>query len=321
MATSDKNEIYLSASPHFFKAITTQKIMLAVALSLLPLIIYGTVIFGLHALLVIIVAAISAVFFEWAIQKLFKKPVLIFDGSALVTGLLLALSLPSTTPIWMVILGSLVSIVIAKEFFGGIGSNVFNPALIGRGFLFVSFPQALGSTWFNPLTDAISSATILSKIKEGSVRFSHADFFNYFIGDHAGCIGETSIALIFLAGIILTLTKIIDWRAPVAMIASVALFTLFAGKDPLQAVLTGGLVFGAVFMATDYTSAPVTPWGRIIFGLGCGIITFLIRQFGGYPEGVMFSILIMNALTPFLNKIIGRKYGYPKKVFFKGVKK
>ena len=211
----------------------------------------------------------------------------------------------------MTVLGALFAIVIAKEFFGGIGSNVFNPALAGRAFLFVSFPAAMGARWIDPATDAVSAATVLSQIKEGSASFSAADYLQYFTGNRAGCIGETSAALILLAAAFLLVIKIIDWRAPLSMIVFAAVPSFIAGGDIVASVLTGGLLFGAVFMATDYSTAPVTPYGRFVFGALCGLITFLIRKFGGYPEGVMFSILITNAITPFLNKIIGRKYGHP----------
>ena len=228
-------------------------------------------------------------------------------------GILLALVLPPTTPVWMTILGSAFAIIVAKGFFGGLGANVFNPALAGRAFMFVSFPSALGATWLEPVNsgvDAISSATILSTVKAGSFTANSDTYLQYFLGNRAGCIGETSIALILLAFVYLLVTKIIDGKATISMIITVALATLLSGGDVTMALISGGLLFGAVFMVTDYATTPVTSWGRIVFGIGCGLITFLIRKFGGYPEGVMFSILIMNALTPFLNKLTSRKYGY-----------
>ncbi|MFC2288522.1 MAG: RnfABCDGE type electron transport complex subunit D [Treponema lecithinolyticum] len=310
-AAFDTNNLYMTPSPHCTAERTTQSTMLLVIAALLPITVYGIVLFGVPALVTVAVSTVSCVVFELLIQKLFKRPVRINDLSAVVTGLLLALALPPAIPVWMTVLGALFAIVIAKEFFGGIGSNVFNPALAGRAFLFVSFPAAMGARWIDPATDAVSAATVLSQIKEGSASFSAADYLQYFTGNRAGCIGETSAALILLAAAFLLVIKIIDWRAPLSMIVFAAVPSFIAGGDIVASVLTGGLLFGAVFMATDYSTAPVTPYGRFVFGALCGLITFLIRKFGGYPEGVMFSILITNAITPFLNKIIGRKYGHP----------
>ena len=213
----------------------------------------------------------------------------------------------------MVVLGALVAMVVAKGLFGGIGSNVFNPALTGRAFMFISFPAAMGACWFNPEIDAVSGATILSQIKNGAVTATPDLYMQYFLGNRAGCIGETSILLILISFLFLFSTHIIDWRAPVAMVATTALCTLVSGGDVLLALLTGGLLFGATFMVTDYATAPLTGYGRLVFGFGCGLITFLIRKLGGYPEGVMFSILIMNCFTPFLNNLTRRMYGYGKK--------
>ena len=213
----------------------------------------------------------------------------------------------------MVVLGALVAMVVAKGLFGGIGSNVFNPALTGRAFMFISFPAAMGACWFNPEIDAVSGATILSQIKNGAVTATPDLYMQYFLGNRAGCIGETSILLILISFAFLALIHVIDWRAPLAMVATTAFFTLVTGGDVLLALLTGGLLFGATFMVTDYATAPLTGYGRLVFGFGCGLITFLIRKLGGYPEGVMFSILIMNCFTPFLNNLTRRMYGYGKK--------
>jgi len=310
-APSDLNEIYLSSSPHITAARSTQKIMCTVILSLLPLCIFGVVLFGINALITLLITSVSSVVFEFLFRKLTKQPVRSGDCSALVSGLMLGLVLPPELPLWLPMLASLVSIVVAKEFFGGLGANVFNPALTGRAFLFVSFPKLLG-TWKAPsfAVDAISSATPLAL---GPDSVSVADLF---FGTSSGCIGETSSLLILLAFVFLVCTKIIDWRAPVAMIATAVIYGwIFAGADGLFSgnalfeLMSGGLLFGAVFMATDYATSPVTKKGRLLFGFGCGLITALIRQFSGYPEGVMFSILIMNALVPFLNRLTGRIYG------------
>ncbi|MBP5444214.1 MAG: RnfABCDGE type electron transport complex subunit D [Treponema sp.] len=333
------NEIFLSSSPHFTKGLSTQKIMAMVLFAMLPECIYGVVIFGIRALVTILVSVASCVLFEFLFQKITKKQVVISNLSAAVTGVLLALVLPSTIPVWMVIIGDFVAIVIAKGLFGGIGSNVFNPALTGRAFMVMSFTSVMGASWFDPnslvnkwsyaLTgagnvDAISSATLLSQIKSGAAVMDSSTLWQYFLGNRAGCIGETSIALILVSFLFLLVCHIIDWRAPVAMVVTVAAGTFIsslaggagvagAGYDVLVAMVTGGLLFGATFMVTDYATTPVTKPGRLAFGFGCGLITFLIRRFGGYPEGVMFSILIMNSVAPFLNNLTSKKYGYGKK--------
>ncbi|MGL4985910.1 MAG: RnfABCDGE type electron transport complex subunit D [Treponemataceae bacterium] len=324
-APSDKNEIYLSSSPHFSAKLDTQKTMLAVIIALLPLCVSGFVYFGLPALTTIVVAVISCFFFEFIFRKILQLSNRTMDFSSIVTGILLALVLPPTTPVWMTILGSFFAVVVAKEFFGGLGMNVFNPALTGRAFLFVSFPLVMG-TWLLPY-DTITGATPLaiaasdlSIVSSASVAQGTAvDFLNMFLGNRGGAIGETNILFILIGFVFLLAVKIIDWRAPVAMVASCALFTWIFGGDSglfsgnaIFSVLSGGLLFGAVFMTTDYATAPVTAGGRLVFGFCCGLITWLIRQFSSYPEGVMFSILIMNSVTPFLNRIIPKKYGFVK---------
>lgn len=308
-----ENKIHLSSSPHFTEGLSTQKVMLMVIISMLPECIAGVMFFGAAALVRILVSVASCVAFEGLYQKITKQKIRISNLSAVVSGILLALVIPSTTPVWMVVLGALVAMVVAKGLFGGIGSNVFNPALTGRAFMFISFPAAMGACWFNPEIDAVSGATILSQIKNGAVTATPDLYMQYFLGNRAGCIGETSILLILISFLFLFSTHIIDWRAPIAMVATTALCTLLSGGDVLLALLTGGLLFGATFMVTDYATAPLTGYGRLVFGFGCGLITFLIRKLGGYPEGVMFSILIMNCFTPFLNNLTRRMYGYGKK--------
>jgi electron transport complex protein RnfD len=285
--------------------------MLTVILSLLPTTVFGVITFGIPALITIVLSVASCVCFEALFRKITKQDNRVKDFSAVVTGLLMALVMPPSVPAWMVILGGLFAVVVAKEFFGGLGANVFNPALAARAMLFISFPASM-ATWTAPKgADAVSGATMLAQLGEGGGFVADSStYLQYFIGTRAGCIGETSILCSLVGAIILLVTRTIDFRAPLAMIATVALGTLVAGGDVLLALLSGGLLFGAVFMTTDYTTAPVTRGGRVVFGIGCGLITFLIRQFGGYPEGVMFSILIMNILTPFLNNIIPRKYGF-----------
>lgn len=326
MTDTQTNEIYLSSSPHYTKGLSTTKIMLCVILALLPECVYGVILFGIKALVTILVSVASCVVFEWLFNKICKKPCSIGDCSAIVTGILLALVCPPTVPAWMVILGALVAIVIAKGLFGGIGANVFNPALTGRAFLFISFPAVMGASWLEPFSsfDAVSSATILSKIQSGNFAATASTYIDLFLGKRAGCIGETCILLLLISFIFLAAVKIIDWRAPLGMVGTVVVATFIAalvktgdcaaaGQEVLLALLTGGLIFGATFMVTDYATTPVTKPGRFVFGIGCGLITFLIRTFGGYPEGVMFSILIMNSIAPFLNNLTVRKYGYGKK--------
>ena len=277
----------------------------------------GIVLFGLAALIRILVSVASCVLFEFIFQKVTKQKVVISNLSACVTGVMMALVCPPTAPVWIFVVGAAVAMVVAKGLFGGIGSNVFNPALTGRAFMFISFPAAMGASWMAPKAlggmDAISSATTLSAIKAGTFVIEDGTYWQYFLGNRAGCIGETSILLILISFAFLALAHIIDWRAPVTMVGTVALCSLIAGENVAMSLMTGGLMFGATFMVTDYATAPVTKKGRLVFGFGCGLITFLIRRFGGYPEGVMFSILIMNSVAPFLNNLTARKYGYGKK--------
>ncbi|MCR5061783.1 MAG: RnfABCDGE type electron transport complex subunit D [Treponema sp.] len=310
-------KIYVSSSPHFNLKCSTQMIMGTVLFALLPEIIMGIVLFRWAALIRILVSVASCVLFEFLFQKATKQKVVIANLSACVTGVMMALVCPPTAPVWIFVVGAAIAMVVAKGLFGGIGSNVFNPALTGRAFMFLSFPAAMGASWLTPKTlsavDAVSSATTLSAIKAGTFVIEDGTLWQYFIGNRAGCIGETSTLLILISFIFLALARIIDWRAPFAMVGTVAVCSLIAGENVAMSLMTGGLMFGATFMVTDYATAPITKKGRFIFGFGCGLITFLIRRFGGYPEGVMFSILIMNSVAPFLNNLTARKYGYGKK--------
>jgi electron transport complex protein RnfD len=240
------------------------------------------------------------------------------DLSAWITGLLLALVIPPSLPLWMTALGSFFAVIVAKEFFGGLGANVFNPALAGRAFLLMSFPAAMTS-WHPPqdgfplaLTDATSGASILGTLQSGAELPAAywQTIKDLFFGYRAGSSGETSILLILTAFVYLLITRTIDWRAPVSMVVTAFIAAFLLGLDPLIAVLSGGLVFGAVYMTTDYVSSPLMPWGKIIFGAGAGLIAILIRKFGTYPEGVCYSILIMNCAVPFLNKMLPKKYGF-----------
>ena len=322
--TARESPLYLSSSPHFSKKASTQKIMAMVLIALLPEVVAGVVFFGVSALAVVLTSVASCVIFELLFQRLTRQTVRISNLSACVSGVMMALVIPPTVPIWMVVLGALVAMVVAKGLFGGIGQNVFNPALTGRAVLFISFPSVLGANWQNTrfMTDAVSSATPLSLIAQNQVAFDSSTLWNFFIGNKGGCIGETSILLILISFVFLFSTNIIDWRAPLSFVLTVFVGTFFAHisggiiegvHHAVLALLTGGVAFGACFMVTDYATAPVTKPGRLVFGFGCGLITFLIREFGGYPEGVMFSILIMNAVAPFLNNLTPRMYGYGKK--------
>ncbi|MDR0475295.1 MAG: RnfABCDGE type electron transport complex subunit D [Treponema sp.] len=332
--------LLLGSSPHIASPVSSGRIMACVLVSLAPAAFFGIILYGLPALFTIIASIAGAELGEFLFRKITGQAPRNGDLSAAVTGLLLALILPPATPLWMTALGAFFAIIIAKEFFGGLGANVFNPALVGRAFLLMSFPKALTS-WTAPrisivkvtadvlsgatsAADALSGPTPMAIIKSGGVLDSlgsgKAEILKtLFFGTHSGSIGESSILAILIGFVFLLVIRVIDWRTPVFMLATVALLSFFLGRDPLIAVLGGGVFFGAVFMATDYVTSPFGGAGKIIFGCGAGIIIVLIRQWGAYPEGVTYAILIMNAVTPFLNRILPKKYGFVKPV--KGVNK
>lgn len=293
-------------APYIHYALDTRGIMRWVGVALLFPAIASIYYFGLAAFLLIFVTTAVAILSEAIFNWLAKKPQSFLDGSAAVTGLLLAFILPPTLPLWMAAVGSIFAIIIVKGLFGGLGYNIFNPALAARAALLASWPVAM-TAWVRPF-DAVTSATPLYLAKYGMALPSYLDLF---LGNRAGSLGETSALAILIGAGILFWKKIIDWPAPAAFIGSVALLTFLLGKDPLFYTLSGGLLLGAFFMATDYVTAPVTTTGRFIFGLGCGIFTVLIRFFGGFPEGVNYSILIMNMLTPMIDKYVRpRVYGH-----------
>ena len=331
---SDSNGLYISSSPHIGSSVDTRKLMARVLIALAPVSVFGIVLYGLPALLTILVSIAAAELAEALFRKMLRRDLRNRDCSAAITGLLLALVLPPGVPLWATALGSAFAIIVAKEFFGGLGANVFNPALIGRAFLLMSFPASL-TRWAAPraffatdaaAADALSRATPLALIKDGSsvadvgaglasIGLAWGDGYwptigSFFIGFREGCIGESSILLILVGFAYLLLTGTIDWRTPVSMVLTVFAFSFLFGRDPLAAVLTGGVIFGAVFMCTDYVTSPLDPNGKLIFGFGAGLVTVLIRQWGNFPEGVTYGILIMNALTPFLNRLLNKKYGY-----------
>lgn len=286
----------VSSSPHIRHTDTTRGIMLDVIIALAPAALCGCIMFGWRAALILLVTTATAVLSEYLWCLCLKKPRSIGDLSAAVTGLLLGMNLPSETPIWIAALGSVIAIIIVKQMFGGIGHNFANPAMTARIVLMVSFPTQL--TRFNePFSDVVSSATPLAA-ESGTYTLKEL-----FFGTHGGCIGETAAFLLIVGGIYLLMRRIISPIIPVAFIGTVALTSLIAGGNPLQAILSGGVMLGAIFMATDYTTSPTTPLGKLIFGIGCGLLTFVIREFAALPEGVSYSILLMNILTPHINRL------------------
>lgn len=289
----------VTSSPHISGADNTAGIMLDVIIALLPAAICGICFFGFNALLTVAVAVASAVASEYLWCKAIKKEPSLRDLSAVVTGLLLGLNLPPTLPLWMSALGSAIAIVVVKQMFGGIGHNFANPAITARIALMVSFPTAM-TTYIVPFTDnVVSSATPLAG---GEYTIS-----KLFFGIHPGTIGETSSLLLLAGGVYLVLRRVITPELPLAFMASAAGLAWALGDDPVKTIFSGGLMLGAIFMATDYVTSPPTRIGKIIFGVGCGLITVVIRHFGNLPEGVSFSILLMNILTPHITRLTTKK--------------
>ena len=329
--TDYKNlKLIASSSPHIRSVENTRSIMLDVIIAMLPALFWAIYNFGFKALLSVVVSVVACLFWEWLYRKLLKKPQSIGDLSAVVTGMLLAFVCPPELPWWALVIGAFFSIVVVKQLYGGIGCNFLNPALAGRAILLASYATAM-TTWTLPsskkeLADVISTATPLAIMKEGTVEkftelttnYSVADMF---IGRVGGSLGEVSALALLLGGAWLLIRKVISWHTPVAFIGTVAILTLIsapAGIDNVQYMLYnvfgGGLMLGAIFMATDYATSPVTKPGQLIFGFGCGLITCFIRRFGSYPEGVCYSILIMNCTTWLLDKYIRPTiYGAVKK--------
>ena len=298
----------VSGTPHVRSKESIQSIMRDVIIALIPATAAGIYYFGMNALMLVIASIVSAVFFEWLYQKIMKKPVTITDLSAVVTGLLLAMNIPASAPIWMPIVGSAFAIIFAKQFFGGLGQNFINPALAGRAFLMASYPTEM--TYFTaagaPATgaDAVAVATPLAQMKNGML--PDCSIADMAMGNIAGCLGETCAIALIIGGVYLIARHVISWRIPVIYIATTFILCALVGRGgvrmPVQELFAGGLMIGAFFMATDYASSPVTPKGQVIFAVGCGLLTFLIRTFGGYPEGVSYSILIMNLCVPLIER-------------------
>lgn len=285
----------VAASPHVTTKNSTAVIMRDVLIALLPAVIAGCVVFGLRALLVVAVTTASCVFFEWGFEKLCHTPSTISDLSAAVTGVLLAMNLPVSIPLWQAVFGALVAIVAVKGLFGGIGKNFANPAITARIVMFLAFSKTM-TAWVFP--DAVSSATPLAMMANGE----SVDYLTLLLGNHGGCLGETSALALLIGFAYLLIRGVISWHTPVCFVGTVFVMSLILGQDAVGQILSGGLMLGAIFMATDYSTTPSTNWGRVLFGIGAGLLTVLIRFYGAYAEGVSFAILFMNILTPYLSK-------------------
>ncbi len=310
-------KLTVSASPHVRSPHTSTGIMLDVILALIPALIASVVIFGYKALLVTVVCVASAVLSEYVSRRVMKRHQTIGDLSAVVTGLLLAFNLPSEIPLWIAALGSIVAIVVVKQMFGGIGQNFVNPALAARIILLVSFPTAMAN-WATDSKFVMTTATPLASLKSGEVTEELPSLLNMFLGRHGGSLGEVCALALIIGGVYLIIRKVISPVIPLVFVGTVAVFMLIAGNGDFEFVayqlLSGGLLLGAIFMATDYTTSPVSFKGKIIFAIGCGLITSVIRIFGSLPEGVSFSIILMNIFVPHIEKLTTAKpFGTPKR--------
>ena len=317
-----EKSLYISPSPHIHGGDSISKNMYGVLIALIPAFLVSLYYFGLGALIVTLVSVVSCVLFEYLIQKfIMKKEPTICDGSAILTGVLLAFNVPSNLPVWIIMLGALFAIGVAKMSFGGLGNNIFNPALAGRAFLLISFPAQM-TTW--PLVDATSAfpltytdaetgATVLSLLNEGVKELS--SYTSLLIGNHGGSLGEVSAIALLLGFAYMLWRKIITWHVPVTIILTIFAFTGIMHlvnpetyASPFLHILSGGLMLGAIFMATDYVTSPMTKKGMVIYAIGIGLLTSIIRLFGSYPEGMSFAILIMNSLTPLINAYVKPKH-------------
>lgn len=330
-------QLIVSPAPHAHSGDSVRKNMLLVIAALLPAYVISVIEFGWGALITTAISVVACVAFEWLIAKfVLKQKPTICDCSAILTGLLLAFNLPSNLPWWIVIIGALVAIGVGKMTFGGLGQNPFNPALVGRVFLLISFPVQM-TTWPRPLgfsgsyLDAETGATPLALLKQGlksgdgSVFSELPTLWDAFVGVMGGSLGEVCAIALLVGGIFLICTKVITWHIPVSILATVALFAAVTGwcgalpeglttaQYVAMTLCTGGIMLGAFFMATDYVTSPMTGWGKIIFGIGIGLIVMVIRTWGAYPEGMSFAILIMNACVPLLNHIRPKRFGEKKK--------
>ncbi len=335
-------KLTLSASPHIRKDISTSRIMYSVIFSLFPVLFGAVYFFGMRVVFITLSACASALVTEYLAQKIMRRKITIFDGSAILTGILLAFNLPVNVPLFIPIVGSFFAILVVKQVFGGLGYNFINPALAGRAFLMASWPSIMTGKWTAPIRpvgstisgiplsfsnlDAVTNATPLNILKNYPQIETLIDGLNstvclksLFLGNVGGCIGETSVILLLIGGIFLIIKGYIDWRIPFGYIGTVLVFsTIFyytgiTKACPIFHILSGGLFLGALFMATDYVTSPITQEGRWIFAVGCGLITIAIRLLGGYPEGVSYSILFMNCFTPLIDRTVKpRRFGQKK---------
>ncbi|MCL2410506.1 MAG: RnfABCDGE type electron transport complex subunit D [Treponema sp.] len=332
---SNSVNMIVSPAPHIREKITTNRIMLDVIIALSPSFVIAVWVFGLRAALVTGVCVAACVFFEWAYEKFLKRKNTIGDLSAVLTGILLAFNLPVTIPLWQAVFGCFIAIILVKQLFGGLGKNFANPAITARVIMLLAFPAAM-TTWVLPFwgaaadvitfptpLDAVTAATTLDGLTgatplvallqmfRGEAFEALPSMWNLFLGVHGGSLGETSELALLIGGLYLIIRRVITWHVPVTFIATVFILTTVIGgfnfEFGLLHMLTGGLFLGAIFMATDYVTSPQTNLGRAIFGIGCGLITVLIRLYGNYPEGVSFAILLMNMIVPFINKISCKK--------------
>ena len=329
------NQFTISGSPHVHGEESAKKIMYSVVIAMLPMFLVSIYFFGLNALRVVAISVASCLLIEWLIQKyMIKGPNTISDGSALVTGMLLAFNVPANIPWWMLVIGAAVSIGIAKMSFGGLGKNPFNPALVGRVFMLISFPVAM-TTWpvphpvfSNTVLDAVTGPTPLGILKEGLAQgltveeiTKNIDYIDLLIGNRGGSLAEMCAIAILIGGLFLIIRRVIDWQTPVIIIATVAIIAGICWLinpaqyvNPLYHILSGGLLLGAFFMATDMVTTPMTMGGKIVFSIGVGALTIIIRLWGAYPEGMSFAILIMNAFVPLINKgFKPKRFGLVKK--------
>lgn len=301
-----EGKFVVSSSPHLRDSVNTKKIMLDVIIALIPAMVFSIYYFGMDALRIIIISVLTCILCEFVIRKIFNRENTTYDLSAVVTGILLALNFSAAVPFWIPIIGGIIAIILVKQLFGGIGANFLNPALAARVMLFISWPRAL-NTWVKPHIDMVTSATPLELIKSSNIT-ELPSYNDLFIGNVAGCIGETSVFALLLGGIYLLYKKVISYHIPFYYIISVGLVSwIFGGNqlfngDYMYHILSGGLFLGAIYMATDYSTSPMTKNGKIIMGVGCGILTAIIRLYTPLPEGVSFAILFMNLFVPLIDR-------------------
>jgi len=312
----------ITSKPHMRAKITTRSIMLDVIIALLPAMLVAIINFGWRGATVIAVSVLSCVFFEWAYQHFMKKPVMINDLSAVITGILIAFGVPATVPLWTMVVAAFFAIIIVKQLFGGIGQNFVNPALAARAFLLAAYPALVTIYDFGLAPDAVATATPLVEFAESALHTPGlADMWRvlWAFGNTRGAIGEVATILVILGGVYLLVRKVINWRIPVFFIGTTAIMLLIFGRhglmtgQPHYEIFLGALMLAAFFMATDYSTSPMTAMGQVIFGIGCGLITAIIRIWGGFPEGVTYAILLMNLLVPLIDKLTKpRVYGESK---------